>query len=394
MTAVQQPKGALAGAPGSEAAEVLHVFASFGYGGVPIRMSRIINHLGRRYRHCVVALDGCFDSRSRIEPTIDIRYLDVETTKGNPFQAVWQARRAIAGLRPDLVMTYNWGAVEWAMAASLLRGCRQIHCESGFGLEEARRQIPRRALFRRLALRRIESLIVPSQTLVEIARTAWRIDPAKIVCIPNGVEIARFARPPDPRALEAAGLTAQPGRLRVGTAAPLRPEKNVARLVRAFARLPRELDAGLVILGDGGERGALESLARELGIAERVVFAGHVEAPERLLGALDLFVLSSETEQMPNSLIQAMAAGLPVAATDVGDIGRILPELNRPYVVPAEGDRPLAEAMEALLGDRQLRVALGRANSEQVRENYGEGLMLDRYTAVLGGADPGAEMAP
>lgn len=384
MTRAQPTDALPGGSADADAVEVLHVFASFAYGGVPIRMARVINHLGARYRHLIVALDGRFDSRSRIDPGLGVRYREIEITKGNPLRAVLQARAAIAELRPDLVMTYNWGAVEWAMAARLLAGAKQIHCESGFGVEEARGQIGRRVLFRRLALGRVARLIVPSRTLVEIARHSWRVPAERIAHIPNGVEIARFAQAPDPRALAALGLAGPAGGPLIGTAAPLRAEKNVARLLRAFAHLPARLQARLAVLGDGGERERLLALAGELGIAERVVFAGHVESLEQVLGALDLFVLSSDTEQMPNSLLQAMAAGLPVAATDVGDVAAMLPESNRPYLAATDGGEGLAEAMTPLLEDAALRQRLGRENAAWARAHYDERLMVERYRATLG----------
>ena len=362
---------------------LLHVFASFGYGGVPIRMARVISHLGPRYSHDIVALDGCLDSRSRIASEVDVRYRSVSLSKANPLQAVRQAGTEIAAIRPDLVMTYNWGAIEWAMAASLQRGCRQIHCESGFGVEEAEGRILRRDLFRRLALRRADAVIVPSRSLVEIATTSWRVSAARLRHIPNGVQLERFASPPDPAACARIGLPAGTGGPLVGTLAPLRPEKNVACLLRAFAQLPERGAARLAILGDGAERQALMALSEQLGIADRVVFAGHVEAVAQVLGAFDLFVLSSDTEQMPNGLIQAMAAGLPVAATAVGDVPAILAPENRPYLAPAGDNRQLAVCMAALLADEALRADLGRRNLEQARRHYDEGPMLERYQSLL-----------
>ncbi len=369
--------------PTSSTARILHVFASFGYGGVPIRMSRVINGLGPLYSHDIVALDGCLDSRSRIEPALAVRYPAVEPVKGKPLTAVLRARREIAALRPDLVMTYNWGAVEWAMAASLVGSCRQIHCESGFGVEEAGGQIARRVWFRRLALRRIMCLIVPSQTLLRIACDIWKIPRGKVTQIANGVELARFAAPADPQALAALGLAPADDSLLVGTAAPLRPEKNVARLLRAFARLPASPPARLAIFGEGAERPRLEALAASLGIADRVVFAGHVDALERVLGGLDLFVLSSDTEQMPNSLIQAMAVGLPVAATAVGDLPVMLPEAQRASLVPAADEEGLAKAIADLLADPPRRARFGEENREWARRHFDEAVMIERYRSTL-----------
>ena len=90
-----------------------------------------------------------------------------------------------------------------------------------------------------------------------------------------------------------------------------------------------------MLIGDGPERDALQALAQELGVAERVHWAGHVAEPASLIKAFDIFAMSSDTEQMPISLLEAMAAGLPTAATDVGDIKAMLPEQAARFVVAA-----------------------------------------------------------
>ena len=118
----------------------------------------------------------------------------------------------------------------------------------------------------------------------------------------------------------------------IGTVAPLRPEKNIGRLLRAFAVLECSRPLRLVVAGDGGERGSLERLAAGLGIADRVIFTGQV-APESVLGTFDIFAMSSDTEQMPNALLEAMAASRAIAAVDVGDVKSIVCEDNREFIV-------------------------------------------------------------
>ena len=115
----------------------LHIFASFGQGGVPLRIATILNDLGPRYRHTVVALDGNFDTRQRIDPEIAITYLDAAVEKGSPVQTFTAILRTLRRLRPDLLLTYNWGAIEWAAVNRLWRTAPHIHLESGFGPEEA-----------------------------------------------------------------------------------------------------------------------------------------------------------------------------------------------------------------------------------------------------------------
>ena len=99
------------------------------------------------------------------------------------------------------------------------------------------------------------------------------------------------------------GFSRRPDELVIGTVAPLRPEKNIGRLLQAFAALDGTVPTRLVVAGDGTERRILGKLACELGIADRVIFTGQVD-PEEVLGTFDIFVLSSDTEQMPNALLE------------------------------------------------------------------------------------------
>ena len=148
-------------APAAPVPHFCHVFPSFDHGGVPIRIAAVINHLGRRCRHTVVALDGCVNARTHVDNALALNYLPLTVDKSRPFRNLAWFRRTLARLRPDLLLTYNWGATEWALVNSLFPVCRHIHLESGFGAEEAHGQLRRRVLFRRLALRRAERIVVP-----------------------------------------------------------------------------------------------------------------------------------------------------------------------------------------------------------------------------------------
>jgi glycosyltransferase involved in cell wall biosynthesis len=199
--------------------------------------------------------------------------------------------------------------------------------------------------------------------------------------LPNGVDPGRFGREPVFGAIPGFAKTA--GELVVGTVAPLRPEKNLHRLVRAFAALPEEPRARLVIVGDGPERAALVAAASRLGLAERVVFAGHIDAPEKVLGWFDVFALSSDTEQMPNALLQAMAAARAVAGVDVGDVKEIVAPGNRRFIVPRTDEAGFAAAIAALLADGGLRADLGAANRARAVASYGIDRMVERYRELF-----------
>ena len=249
--------------------------------------------------------------------------------------------------------------------------------ESGFGVDEADRQKIRRILTRRLALADIACLVVPSRGLVHLATRSWGIRRDRIEYIPNGVDWQRFQD-------AAAAASGRRGRepIVLGTVAPLRPEKNLPRLLRAFANLPATASTQLRIVGDGSERVRLESLAASLGLGDRVKFEGHSEAVEEHLSQFDVFVMSSDTEQMPNSLIQAMAAGLPVVATDVGDVASTVAPENAALIVPKDDQPGFVAALASIIDNGELRRRLGALNSARALANFTEARMFAAYQPV------------
>jgi glycosyltransferase involved in cell wall biosynthesis len=368
-------------APSPSCDHVVHIFPSFGIGGVPLRMARIINHFDKRFRHTVIALDGNFDAASFIGD-VEVRFLSVGRRKGGALPAVLGGALTLRRLQPDLLLTYNWGAIEWAMANRLLLVSRHIHLEAGFSQSEADSQIPRRVLFRRWALARCAMVVVPSRRLEDLARRVWRLPAERVSYIPNGVDIARFST--SPRDL-VPGFARRPGELVVGTVAPLRPEKNVGRLLRIFAALDGSLAVRLVVAGDGIERAALEGLASELGIGARVIFTGQI-APEAVLGTFDVFALSSDTEQMPNALLEAMAASRAIAAVDVGDVKSIVCEENRAFIVARDDGPAFAAAITRLLCNPEKRSTLGSKNRSRVVSEYSQEQMFSAYSEIFSAA--------
>ena len=358
---------------------LLHVFPTFAVGGAQVRFCAVANRFGPRWRHAVVSLDGQSDCAARLNPDVPLELVASPAAKGAGLRGIAEIARLLRRLRPDALVTSNWGSMDWVMARLLVPGIPHLHTEDGFGPEESAGQKPRRVLTRRLLLRR-STVVLPSETLLRSATELWRLPPARLHHIPNGLDLRRF------RPQGAAGLPPVPGEGPVvGTVAALRAEKNIALLVRAAALLLQEgVALRLAIIGDGPERSGLESLAMELGIAGSVLFAGAIPDPAAAYRGLDVFALSSTTEQMPFSILEAMATGLPVASTAVGDVRTMLAPPNRAHLAPAGGTpSELAAALRPLVLDAGLRTRLGAANRARAEALYDEETMFQAYAALL-----------
>lgn len=348
----------------SARARFVHVFSTFGAGGPQIRAVQLMARLGDEASHVVMAMDGNFEAQPQLPKGVDVSFVE-PPPRGGVLATMRRQRRWLQAQRPDLVLTYNWGAIESAWAARGA-GLSLVHHEDGFLPDEAQRRLRRRNWLRRWVLREVP-VIVPSAGLARIAVDEWRV--RAVHHLPNGVDLQRFV--PAERTPSA--------RIVVGTVGGLRPEKDHEMLLRAIAQVP---GIELRIVGGGPLRLQLEALAAELGVVDRVTFCGPTDDTAQSYPGFDVFALSSRTEQMPLVLLEAMAAGLPIAATDVGDVRAVLPAAAAPFVAPPRDPAAFAVALRALAADAGLRRSLGAANRARVEQDYEAGRCLDRFLAV------------
>jgi glycosyltransferase involved in cell wall biosynthesis len=359
----------------------LHIFPSFGQGGTEIQISSIINHLGPKYQQSVVSLDGNTDCTRRLDPANNV-IVNVPRIKiRNPVTKLSNIWRVLGVEQPDLLFTYNWGAIEWALVNRIGRFCPQIHFETGFNPEEADASLQTRVVVRRLALNRADRIVVPSRTLRQLITTKWKLDAGRVAHIPNGVDCHRYPEWAD--AASVPGFVKQKDELILGTVAPLRAIKNIFRLIRAFSKVECQSKLRLLIVGDGTERAKLVAEVSKLGLADRVFFAGHLDKPEAAFALIDVFAVSSDSEQMPFSVLQAMASSRAVASTDVGDISVMVADANRPFIVPKEDEVAFARAISVLLNDPALRTRLGALNRNRAQNEFPEERMFAAYRSLI-----------
>jgi L-malate glycosyltransferase len=365
----------------------LHLHSSFQAGGKELRCAALINAFGKGVSHTIVsAMPDALGASSAIAPAMDVSYpADFPALAGRPLPGrLRRLAQAMAGY--DLVLTYNWGAMDAALAHAIF--CRVmdlpplVHHEDGFNEDEAAGLKTSRNWYRRIALARASALVVPSRRLEEIALRTWQQPRAMVQRIANGIDTAAYAG--QPRADALPRLIKRPGELWLGTLAGLRAVKDLPALVRALAALPEPWQ--LVILGEGPEREAIGAEALRLGLAHRVHLPGFVADPAKAVGLFDMFALSSRSEQFPISVVEAMAAGLAIAAPAVGDVAAMVAAANWPFITVPGDEAALSAALLRLAGDAALRASIGAANREHARQNYDLATMVGAYRAVYGGA--------
>jgi len=200
------------------------------------------------------------------------------------------------------------------------------------------------------------------------------------VVIHNGVDLEAYSpAPADPALREEFAIPADAPV--IGTVGNLRPVKDTPCLLRAFAALP-EPNAVLLIVGDGEEGPALQALAGELGVAERVRFLGRRDDVRRLLPLLDVFVLSSQTEGISVALLEAMACGRPAVVTDTGGNPEVCIAGETGLLVPVGDPEALSRSLAELLGSRDRRHAMGEAARARVEREFAMSAMLRSYEEV------------
>lgn len=373
--------------PSGKRLHLLHLHSTFDAGGKERRSTSLINRFGKAVDHSIVsAQPGALGARALIDPGLPVHFpFGFPALQGRfGVRRLQTLARAMQGF--DLILTYNWGAMDAAMAHALFAPTMGlaplIHHEDGFHVDEAQRLKPMRNWYRRVALARASALIVPSRQLERVALEAWHQPAARVHRIGNGIAVKDYepakAKRVRPDALPR--VVKRPGEKWVGTLAGLRPVKALPRLVRAFRALPEEWQ--LVIVGEGPEREAIMAEALKLEIGHRVHLPGYVANPAQATALFDLFALCSDSEQFPLAVLEAMASGLAVASTAVGDVLDMVAPENAPFITPPGDETALGAALLKLAQDEALRRRIGAANQLRAREQFDEAVMVRQHAAI------------
>lgn len=366
---------------------IAHVLFRLDTGGMEQIALSVINRTGDRYRHAVICLAGFAAMRRQIEDTA-VPCLSLDKKPGKDWGCYLRLWRALRALKPDLVQTYNIGALDAAPVARLAGVRRVLHAEHGRDAADPYGQSRKYRLLRRRLQPFIARYLTVSLDLQDWLVNDVGLAPAKIVYIPNGVDIARFSAVSGQRRERSLlRVVAPPGTLLIGTVGRLDAVKDQAGLISAFKILcDSNPESGahlrLAIIGEGGQRANLEQQIAQLNLASQVYLLGNRDDVPALLAECDLFALSSLAEGMPLTVLEAMASGLPVVSTNVGGVCEVVSDGVAGTLVAPGDSAALAGALRRYVEDQALRVQHGRAGRTRVETQFSLAAMLSAYIAL------------
>lgn len=362
---------------------VAHIIHHLGTGGMENGLVNLISHMPpERYRHLIICLKGFDAFRQRLPA--DVEVIALNKREGNDINMLVRLYRLLRERRPDIVHTRNLATLECQLVATLAGARARVHGEHGRDIYDLDGSNRKYRLLRRLMRPFIKRYIAVSADLAGWLRDAIGINPARLSQIYNGVDSARFAPPAAPsRAILPAGF-ATVDDIVIGSVGRFAPVKGYIHLAEAFVDLVRRHPSAalkLVLIGDGSERAACEAVVARAGLSDRVWFAGDRSDVPVLMRAFDLFVLPSLGEGISNTILEAMATGLPIVATNVGGNPELVSKDNG-ILVPAADSGALANALAQYAGDAALRRAHGSASRTIVETRFSMQAMVQGYLGV------------
>jgi sugar transferase (PEP-CTERM/EpsH1 system associated) len=360
---------------------IMHVVNYLRRGGMEFGILKLMAGLGAEkfeHRFCTTRkFDEDFVRAYGLE-----RMLDVAAGSGKGLQfPLFRLKKIFQHYRPHIVHTRNWGALEAVPAARLAGVPVVIHSEHGYEVDNLRGLPMRQRLFRKMAYGMTDVVFAVTRELRDYhARQSWT-DPERLRVVYNGVDTDRFAPNAEAWARVRRDLGIAETTCLIGSVGRMVPIKDYGTLLRAADQLlTRGADLAVLLVGSGPE---LDSLQRQAGAIDslrgRIRFLGASDQVPDVLNAMDVFVLPSLGEGMSNTILEAMASGLPVVVTDVGGNPEVVGERNSGLLFQPGDAAALAQALDILITNPEGRRVWGSLARERAVTKFSLRSMMEQY---------------
>ncbi len=363
----------------SEKVKILHVLDSLGVGGMERVVIDVVNGLDQsQFEQTVCCLSREGEAARFLRS--GTRCLDLGKGERADRLMPLKIARIIREEAPDIIHTQSWSGVDAAIAKLMTRGSRLVHSEHGRNHPHIHSEPLKRRVARRCLYRLADAVFAISDEVRDYYCRETGFPRQRMLVIPNGIDLERIDVADRNDVREELGISASD--FVIGTVARLDATKDTITLARAFAKLYSSRPASklkLLIVGDGDQRSTIEEFVVSRGLNGAVILTGIRHDAAQLLTAMNIFALSSLSEGMPITVLEAMAARLPVVATRVGALPQLVEEGVTGFLVEPKDDGSLAERLGRFCLNRELRRQFGASARRKVEREYSLDLMLRRY---------------
>jgi len=354
---------------------IAHVIPTLRIAGLENVVARLTDRLRAHLDHVVITPAGDGPVRARFPVGVPVIPM-AEQHRPDQWNALRMAR-LFRSLRPDIVHSRNWSCVDAIIGARLAGVPIVIHSEHGREASDPEGRDRVRRLGRRVLSPMVDQFVTVSRDLARWLVEDVGLPRRKVLPICNGVDTYRFC--PGGRQVARATLGIGPERIVIGTVGRLDPVKDQAGLLRAFSRIADDPRALLLIAGEGPCRAELEATVSALGLDGRVRLLGERDDVPHVLAAMDVFVLCSIGEGISNTILEAMATGLPVVATRVGGNPELVVDGNTGFLVVPRSPAALAAPLRRYLEDPGLVAHHGRSARDLAEAEFSLERMVGAY---------------
>ncbi|HJV93700.1 MAG TPA: TIGR03088 family PEP-CTERM/XrtA system glycosyltransferase [Azonexus sp.] len=362
---------------------VAHVMYRFDTGGLENGIVNLINHMpAEHYRHAVIALTEVTDFRKRIQRD-DVQFISLNKAPGHGIWLFPKLYRLFRQLRPAIVHSRNLAALEVQLPAWAAGVPARIHGEHGRDVGDLDGSNVTYQRVRRFYRPFVSYYLALSRDLAQYLTGIIRVPQNKVLQVYNGVDSVRF-HPVSAEQTAAGCPFARPGHWLVGTVGRMQTVKDQPTLARAFIRA-LEIDPSLterlrlVMVGGGPLRAECQQLLDNAGVAELAWLPGERGDIPEIMQGLDCFVLPSLAEGISNTILEAMACGLPVIATAVGGNADLVVAGKSGEIIPAADPEAMAKEIVRLANAPTLAKTMGHAGRQVIEQKFSMNAMVAAY---------------
>ncbi|HMW17884.1 MAG TPA: TIGR03088 family PEP-CTERM/XrtA system glycosyltransferase [Accumulibacter sp.] len=366
---------------------VAHVVYRFDVGGLENGVVNLINHFpAEKYRHAVISLTEISDFRNRIwQPNVG--FFSLKKPPGHGFWIYPQLFSLFKKIKPTIVHSRNLAALEVVVPALLAGVPVRIHGEHGRDMVDLDGSNIKYQWLRRAYSPFVTHYITLSRDLDQYLKLQVKVKPGKVSQIYNGVDAERFYPAKSPRRHIVDCPFSDPGLWLIGTVGRMQGVKDQTTLARAFIVMLKSFPGlsgkvRLIMIGEGPLRKKSQAMLDDAGVAHLAWLPGQRDDIPEIMRGLDCFVLPSLGEGISNTILEAMASGLPVVATDVGGNSELVSADQTGLLVPANDPAAMARAIASYACAPQAAQAAGCAGRALVERCFSLAAMTKNY-AVL-----------